>query len=170
MSWPDDWTRWGIDEKGNTIEISDTQRYKMAGNGVVSNVVKWIIENVILRDWHEHHNTKHYNTTNNPPAMGCNPYRLCNSQFYLMAAFHWAVWLWPQSSLVRAFESITAVSSLDFYIVLLIMVIDMKTNLLEDLAELEHQQWAHWTKYMLDRLEQLESEQDAHDPYKDCSP
>ena len=46
------------------------------------------------------------------------------------------------------------------------MVIDMKTNLLEDLAELEHQQWAHWTKYMLDRLEQLESEQDSHDPYK----
>ena len=39
-------------------------------------------------------------------------------------------------------------------------------NLLEDLAELEHQQWAHWTKYMLDRLEQLESEQDSHDPYK----
>ena len=50
MSWPDDWTRWGIDEKGNTIEISDTQRYKMAGNGVVSNVVKWLIENIILRD------------------------------------------------------------------------------------------------------------------------
>ena len=50
MSWSDDWTRWGIDEKGNTIEISDTQRYKMAGNGVVSNVVKWLIENVILRD------------------------------------------------------------------------------------------------------------------------
>ena len=39
-------------------------------------------------------------------------------------------------------------------------------NLLEDLAELEHKQWAGWTKYMLDRLEQLESEQDAHDPYK----
>ena len=50
MSWPDDWTRWGIDEKGNKVEISDTQRYKMAGNGVVSNVVKWLIENVILSD------------------------------------------------------------------------------------------------------------------------
>ena len=50
MSWPDDWTRWGIDEKGNKVEISDTQRYKMAGNGVVSNVVEWLIENVILED------------------------------------------------------------------------------------------------------------------------
>jgi ferredoxin-NADP reductase len=39
-------------------------------------------------------------------------------------------------------------------------------NLLENLAELEHKQWAHWTKYMLERLEQLEAEQDAHDPYK----
>ena len=48
MSWSSNWTRWGIDEKGNKVEISDTQRYKMAGNGVVSNVVKWIIENVIL--------------------------------------------------------------------------------------------------------------------------
>jgi DNA (cytosine-5)-methyltransferase 1 len=50
MSWPDDWLCWGIDENGSKVEISDTQRYKMAGNGVVSNVVKWLIENVILRD------------------------------------------------------------------------------------------------------------------------
>ena len=50
MSWPDNQTRWGIDEKGNKAELSDTQRYKMAGNGVVSNVVKWIIENVIKVD------------------------------------------------------------------------------------------------------------------------
>jgi hypothetical protein len=39
-------------------------------------------------------------------------------------------------------------------------------NLLEDLAELEHKQWSHWTKYMLNRLKQLENEQDAFDPYK----
>ncbi len=50
MSWEDEWTRFGIDEKGNKVEISDSQRYKMTGNGVVSNVVKWIIENVILSE------------------------------------------------------------------------------------------------------------------------
>lgn len=38
MGWHDDWTRWGIDDKGNTVEISDSQRYKMCGNGVVSYV------------------------------------------------------------------------------------------------------------------------------------
>lgn len=39
MSWPDDWTKTGI-----TGEISDTQRYKMCGNGVVSKVIEPIIE------------------------------------------------------------------------------------------------------------------------------
>lgn len=48
MSWSDDWTRWGINENGDKIEISDSQRYKMCGNGVVSNVVKEIIKNLIL--------------------------------------------------------------------------------------------------------------------------
>lgn len=50
MSWSDGWTRWGMDEKGNKVEMSDTQRYKMAGNGVVSNVVKWLVENVLQVD------------------------------------------------------------------------------------------------------------------------
>ena len=44
MSWEDDWTRWGIDDKGNKVEISDSQRYKMCGNGVVSNVVREIVK------------------------------------------------------------------------------------------------------------------------------
>jgi DNA (cytosine-5)-methyltransferase 1 len=46
MSWPDDWTRWGDDGK----EISDTQRYKMCGNGVVSNVAQWVAERIVLAD------------------------------------------------------------------------------------------------------------------------
>lgn len=47
MSFPDDWTKWGIDEKGNKVEISDSQRYRQCGNGVVSNVVRAIVENLI---------------------------------------------------------------------------------------------------------------------------
>jgi len=47
MGWQDDWTRYGINEKGETIEISDSQRYKMCGNGVVSPCIKALVENVI---------------------------------------------------------------------------------------------------------------------------
>ena len=47
MSWKDDWTKYGIDEKGNKIEISDTQRYKLCGNGVVSNVIKELIKLIV---------------------------------------------------------------------------------------------------------------------------
>lgn len=44
MGWEDDRTRWGINDKGETVEMSDTQRYKMCGNGVVANVVSAIVE------------------------------------------------------------------------------------------------------------------------------
>jgi len=40
MGWPDMWTK--------EPNISDTQRYKMCGNGVVSNVVEEIIKRMIL--------------------------------------------------------------------------------------------------------------------------
>ncbi|MBW2560712.1 MAG: DNA (cytosine-5-)-methyltransferase [Deltaproteobacteria bacterium] len=36
----DDWTRWGVDERGNRVEISDTQRYRMIGNAVTVPVVE----------------------------------------------------------------------------------------------------------------------------------
>ena len=39
MGLPDDWLRYGADGK----EISDTQRYKLAGNGVVVNVVEAVV-------------------------------------------------------------------------------------------------------------------------------
>ncbi|MGH9184911.1 MAG: DNA cytosine methyltransferase, partial [Acidimicrobiales bacterium] len=38
MSWPDDWTRWA----GDGTEIADSHRYRMCGNGVVSNCAEWI--------------------------------------------------------------------------------------------------------------------------------
>lgn len=40
MSWADDWTRWRADG----AEITDGPRYRMIGNGVVSNVAQWIAE------------------------------------------------------------------------------------------------------------------------------
>jgi len=47
MGLEDDWTRWGIDEDGNEYEVSDTQRYRMAGNGVVVDVVREIIRRLV---------------------------------------------------------------------------------------------------------------------------
>lgn len=42
MGWPDGWTARGINERGQHVEISDTQRYKMMGNGVVAPVAEQI--------------------------------------------------------------------------------------------------------------------------------
>jgi site-specific DNA-cytosine methylase len=47
MGWPDDWTRWGIDPSGNRIEISNSQRYRMCGNGVVANEAEWIASRIL---------------------------------------------------------------------------------------------------------------------------
>lgn len=44
QGFPSGWTKYGIDEKGNKVEISDTQRYKMAGNAVTTNVVNHIFK------------------------------------------------------------------------------------------------------------------------------
>ncbi len=41
MGYPDDWTAEGTQGK-----ISDTQRYKMCGNGIVSNVVKEVVKRI----------------------------------------------------------------------------------------------------------------------------
>lgn len=44
MGWPDDWTRWGVDENGKVYELSDSARYNLIGNGVVPQVVEAIIK------------------------------------------------------------------------------------------------------------------------------
>ena len=46
MSWPDDHCDYGI-INGEKVEISDTQKYKMAGNGVVSKVIENLISKII---------------------------------------------------------------------------------------------------------------------------
>lgn len=47
QGWPDDRTRWGRKEDGTVYEVSDTQRYKMIGNGVSSPISKWIAQNLL---------------------------------------------------------------------------------------------------------------------------
>jgi DNA (cytosine-5)-methyltransferase 1 len=47
MGWPDDWNEWGIDEKGKKRTMSDAQRYKQCGNGVVSLHAAWIAKRFI---------------------------------------------------------------------------------------------------------------------------
>jgi DNA (cytosine-5)-methyltransferase 1 len=49
QGWPDDWTKYGIDEKGNTVELSDNARYNLIGNGVVPQVVREIVRYLILQ-------------------------------------------------------------------------------------------------------------------------
>lgn len=42
MGWEPGWTEVGVTEKGELVEMADTHRYRMCGNGVVSNVAHWI--------------------------------------------------------------------------------------------------------------------------------
>jgi len=41
-SFPDDWTRFGVNEKGLTYELSDSKRYELLGNSVTVNIVEQI--------------------------------------------------------------------------------------------------------------------------------
>jgi DNA (cytosine-5)-methyltransferase 1 len=44
QGFPDNWTQFGINEKGQKVQMSDTQRYKMMGNAVTVNVIQVITE------------------------------------------------------------------------------------------------------------------------------
>ncbi len=47
QGFPDDWTKYGIDEHGKKVKISDSQRYKCIGNAVTTNVITAIMEQLI---------------------------------------------------------------------------------------------------------------------------
>ena len=47
MGIPDDWTKWYMQSNGNVRPVSDTQRYRMCGNGVVPQVVTEILRRLI---------------------------------------------------------------------------------------------------------------------------
>lgn len=48
MGWPDNWTRYGIDENGNRVELSDNARYNLIGNGVVPQIVKELVDKIMI--------------------------------------------------------------------------------------------------------------------------
>ena len=47
QGFPDGWTSKGINEKGEEVVMSDTQRYKTCGNAVTTNVIKTIVERLL---------------------------------------------------------------------------------------------------------------------------
>jgi site-specific DNA-cytosine methylase len=47
MGLPDDWTRYGVMD-GEVVETSNTQRYRMAGNGIIPAVVEEILRRLLV--------------------------------------------------------------------------------------------------------------------------
>ncbi len=47
QGFPDGWTKYGINEKGETVEISNSQRYKVLGNAVTVNVVEDVMSKLL---------------------------------------------------------------------------------------------------------------------------
>lgn len=42
QGFPDNWTRYGVTDEGEEIELADSPRYRMMGNAVTVNVAEWI--------------------------------------------------------------------------------------------------------------------------------
>jgi hypothetical protein len=42
MGWDSGWTEVGVTDKGELVQMADTHRYRMCGNGVVANVAEWL--------------------------------------------------------------------------------------------------------------------------------
>lgn len=42
QSWPDNWTLIGVTDTGEQITLPKTHRYRITGNGIVSNITEWI--------------------------------------------------------------------------------------------------------------------------------
>jgi len=47
QGFPDGWTEYGLDEEGKKVKISDTQRYKLLGNAVTTNVVEFLGKRIL---------------------------------------------------------------------------------------------------------------------------
>lgn len=47
MGWDQGWTEVGINDKGELVQMADTHRYRLCGNGVVANVAEWFGERYV---------------------------------------------------------------------------------------------------------------------------
>lgn len=43
---PDDWSRYGINEKGEVYELPDSARYRLQGNGIATPFWKWLLKRI----------------------------------------------------------------------------------------------------------------------------
>ena len=50
QGFPDEWTKYRLNEKGEIVEQADSARYKQMGNAVTIPVVEWIMERLVNID------------------------------------------------------------------------------------------------------------------------
>lgn len=43
---PDDWSRWGVNEKGEVYELPDSARYRLQGNGIATPFWTWLLRRI----------------------------------------------------------------------------------------------------------------------------
>ena len=43
---PDDWSRWGVNEKGDPYELPDSARYRLQGNGIATPFWKYLLKRI----------------------------------------------------------------------------------------------------------------------------
>ena len=43
---PDDWSRYGINEKGDVYELPDSARYRLQGNGIATPFWRWMMKRI----------------------------------------------------------------------------------------------------------------------------
>lgn len=43
---PDDWSRWGVNEKGEVYELPDSARYRLQGNGIATPFWRWLLKRI----------------------------------------------------------------------------------------------------------------------------
>lgn len=43
---PDNWSKYGVNEKGEVFELSDNARYKLQGNGIATPFWKWMLKRI----------------------------------------------------------------------------------------------------------------------------